>query len=249
MGSIGKTLGPSGLCIVLTAPLLLTGCGRGQDNGAQTSAANAPASGAESVPQSLPMGGSRSRMSFFVTSVGRGRGGDLGGLAGADAHCQALATAEGAGDRMWHAYLSAMATTSRPAVNARDRIGRGSWYNADAKLIAANVEELHSRNRISKETVFTERTDPVNGIADTPNQHDILTGSRPDGTAFQGTEDLTCGNWTSSRAGRAQVGHHDRMGTGAGADSWNSAHASPGCSQEDLLSTGGAGFFYCFAID
>jgi len=233
MKKMGSVLGALTLALLASSYLALAQ-GGGAPGGGQ-----AGRGGPQAPPQP---------MTFFVTSVNKD-GANLGGIAGADAHCQALATAEGAGDRMWHAYLSAMATTSRPAVNARDRIGRGSWYNADAKLIAANVEELHSRNRISKETVFTERTDPVNGIADTPNQHDILTGSRPDGTAFQGTEDLTCGNWTSSRAGRAQVGHHDRMGTGAGADSWNSAHASPGCSQEDLLSTGGAGFFYCFAID
>ncbi len=188
-------------------------------------------------------------MTFFITGAGMGRGGDLGGLAGADAHCQALATAEGAGDHTWRAYLSTMAATNQPAVNARDRIGRGPWYNANADLVAASVEELHRDNRISKDAAFTEKGDPVTGVGDTPNQHDILTGSRPDGTAFGGIDDLTCANWTSNRTGRAQVGHHDRMGQEAGANSWNSAHPSRGCSQEDLRSTGGAGFFYCFAID
>jgi hypothetical protein len=196
------------------------------------------------------MGGIKSRMTFFVTSAGVGRGGDLGGLAGADERCQALATAEGAGDHTWHAYLSTMATKTDAAVNAKDRIGRGPWYNGEADLIAANVEQLHSGdNRISKDRALTEKVDTVNGESDAPNTHDILTGSQPDGTAFDGDDDLTCRNWTSSRTGRAQVGHHDRKGQGRGADSWNSAHASRGCSQQDLQSTGGAGLFYCFAID
>jgi len=196
------------------------------------------------------MGGAKSRTTFFVTSVGSGRGGDLGGLPGADAHCQALATAEGAGDHTWRAYLSTSATGPARAVNARDRIGRGPWYNAEAELIAASLADLHGgRNEISKELAVTEIADPVNGVGDTPNRHDILTGSRPDGTAFPAGDDLTCGNWTSGSGGRAQVGHHDRMGQGAGAGSWNSAHASRGCSPQDLESTGGAGLFYCFAID
>jgi hypothetical protein len=196
------------------------------------------------------MGGAKSVTTFFVTSKAIGKGGDLGGLAGADAHCQTLAKAEGSGDHTWRAYLSTMATTTEPAVNARDRIGKGPWYNGGGDLIAANLEELHSdKNRINKENAVTERLDPVNGVGDTPNVHDILTGSRPDGTAVQGNEDLTCGNWTSSGRSRAQVGHHDRMGQGEGAASWNSAHASRGCSQQDLVSTGGAGLFYCFAID
>lgn len=187
---------------------------------------------------------------FFVTSLGVGKGGDLGGLAGADAHCQALATAEESGDHTWRAYLSTTATKAAPAVHARDRIGTGPWYNAEGLLVAANVAELHGpQSKISKETAVTERLDTVNGVGDEPNTHDILTGSRPDGTAFDGGDDLTCGNWTSNGAGRVQVGHHDRMGQGAGAGSWNSAHASRGCSQQDLQGTGGAGLFYCFAID
>jgi hypothetical protein len=195
------------------------------------------------------MGGAKSVTRFFVTSKGIGRGGDLGGLAGADAHCQALANAEGSGDHTWRAYLSTTATTTSPAVNARDRIGAGPWYNAGGDLVAANVADLHgAESKINKDTAVTERLDPVNGVGDTPNMHDILTGSRPDGTSFEGM-DLTCNNWTSSGAGRAQVGHHDRMGQGDAASSWNSAHASAGCSQHDLESTGGAGLFYCFAID
>jgi hypothetical protein len=143
-----------------------------------------------------------------------------------------------------------MAAGTEPAVNARDRIGGGPWYNSGGSLVAANIEQLHGVDSpINKETAVTERLDPVNGVGDTPNMHDILTGSRPDGTAFDGNEDLTCGNWTSSGQGRAQVGHHDRMGRGAAASSWNSAHPSSGCSQQDLQSTGGAGLFYCFAID
>ena len=196
------------------------------------------------------MGGSKSVTRFFVTSVGMGNGGNLGGLAGADAHCQSLASAEGAGDHTWRAYLSARATESEPATNARDRIGSGPWYNAEGLLVAANIENLHSsENRIRKETAVSERFDVVNGVGDVPNVHDILTGSRPDGTAFTGSGDLTCGNWTSSNDGRAQVGHHDRMGQGESANSWNSAHPSSGCSQQALQSTGGAGLFYCFAID
>jgi hypothetical protein len=196
------------------------------------------------------MGGEKSVTRFFVTSRGVGRGGDLGGLDGADAHCQALAKAEGSGDHTWRAYLSTTATASAPAVNARDRIGTGPWYNSAGVLIATNVEELHGPNsKISKETAVTERLDEVNGVGDTPNVHDMLTGSRPDGTAFPPGEDLTCGNWTSSGAGSAQVGHHDRRGLGEGVNPWNSVHASRGCGQQDLEATGGAGLFYCFAID
>lgn len=196
------------------------------------------------------MGGAKSVTTFFVTSRGTGRGGDLGGLAGADAHCQALARAEGSGDHTWRAYLSTSATADQPAVHARDRIGRGPWYNAEGLLVAANLDELHGAgNRIDKERAVTESLNPVNGVGDTPNLHDIVTGSRPDATAFDAGDDLTCGNWTSSGQGRAQVGHHDRRGLGEGVNSWNSVHASRGCSQEELESTGGAGLFYCFAID
>lgn len=201
-------------------------------------------------PRSLSMGGKKSVMTFFITSRGPGKGGDLGGLRGADAHCQALAKAEGAGDHTWRAYLSTSAAGNQPAVNARDRIGKGPWYNGEGNRIALTLDELHrGMNAIDKENAVTERIDPVNGVGDTPNRHDILTGSQGDGSAFPPGSDLTCSNWSSSGAGRAQVGHHDRQGQGDGSKSWNSAHASRGCSQADLEATGGAGLFYCFAID
>jgi len=204
----------------------------------------------ESVPEVIPMGGAKSVTTFFITSVGVGKGADLGGLAGADAHCQSLAQAEYAGDHTWRAYLSTHATEIDEAVHARDRIGPGPWYNAEGLLIAANVQQLHGDgNRMTKSTATTERLNPVNGVGDSPNRHDILTGSQPDGTAFESNQDMTCANWTSSDEGRARVGHHDRRGRSDGADSWNSVHSSRGCSQQDLVSTGGAGLFYCFGID
>ena len=243
-----RAFGAIGLCAALGPPLFLAGCRRNND--ARAAATKTPVPGPPSAPQSIQMGGAKSVTRFFVTSKGLGRGGDLGGLAGADAHCQALAKAEGAGDHTWRAYLSTMATKTDPAVNARDRIGSGPWYNAGGDLIAANIAQLHSADSgINKETAVTERLDPVNGVGDRPNVHDILTGSRADGTAPVGNEDVTCGNWTSSSKGRAQVGHHDRMGQGEGASSWNSAHLSRGCSQQSLQSTGGAGLFYCFATN
>jgi hypothetical protein len=231
-----KTIG-----MALTLGLALTGCAT------ETPEETPPA--AEAPPESLPMGGAKSVMSFFITSRGPG-GGDLGGLPGADAHCQMLATAEGAGDHLWRAYLSTSATDSQPAVHARDRIGTGPWYNAEGLLIAANLEELHGpENRIGRDNAVTERLDPVGGVDDTPNRHDILTGSREDGTAFPAGENLDCRAWTSSSEGRAQVGHHDRRGRTEGVNSWNSAHATQGCSQEAFQATGGDGLFYCFAID
>lgn len=202
------------------------------------------------VPDMIEMGGAKSVTTFFITSVGPGMGGALGGLDGADAHCQALAEAEYAGDHTWRAYLSTTATGTEPAVHARDRIGTGPWYNAEALLIAADVNALHSDdNNVNKARATTERLDPVNGVGDDPNRHDILTGSQPDGTAFPPGEDRTCGNWTSSGEGSAMVGHHDRVGRGDGVNSWNSEHPSRGCGQDDLVATGGAGLFYCFAID
>lgn len=187
-------------------------------------------------------------LSFFITSVGAGDGANLGGLAGADAHCAALATAVGAGGKTWAAYLSTQAKGGQPAINARDRIGSGPWYNARGVMIAANLEQLHSEAALTgKEGSLTESGATVNGRGDTPNTHDILTGSQLDGTAFPADSDLTCNNWTSSSAGQAQVGHHDRQGGGANPTSWNSAHASRSCSQEDLIATGGNGYFYCFA--
>ncbi len=186
-------------------------------------------------------------MSFFVTSAGPGKGGDLGGLEGADAHCQALAEAAGAGGKTWRAYLS---TSGEGAVNARDRIGSGPWVNAKGVEIAANVDELHAEtNKINKETALDERGQPVKGRGDEPNQHDILTGSQRDGTAFAAGEDMTCGNWTLSGEGAAMTGHHDLVGNPQGINFWNFSHASRGCSQEDLVGTGGAGLFYCFAAD
>lgn len=235
-----------GMIPALAMALALAACGG-------TDAPEEPETAAEATarpPDSLPMGGARSVMSFFVTSRGPGRGGDLGGLTGADAHCQALAKAEGAGDRTWRAYLSTSATDTEPAVNARDRIGAGPWYNAEGFLVAATVDELHGAdNRISKDTAFSERLDLINGVDDTPNRHDILTGSREDGTAYPASDDLTCRNWTSSSEGRAQVGHHDRRGLAEGVNSWNSVHATKACSQEAFQGTGGDGLFYCFAID
>ncbi len=187
-------------------------------------------------------------MSFFITSVGSGDGANLGGLAGADAHCAALAGAVGAGGKTWAAYLSTQASGNQAAVNARDRIGSGPWYNAKGVMIAQNVAQLHSEAALTgKENSLTEAGNLVNGRGDTPNTHDILTGSQIDGTAFPSDTDLTCNNWTSNSAGSAQVGHHDRQGGGANPTSWNSAHGSRSCSQEDLIATGGNGYFYCFA--
>lgn len=183
-------------------------------------------------------------MSFFLTSEGPGNGADLGGLDGADAHCQMLAESAGAGDRDWRAYLST------DTVNARDRIGEGPWHNADGVLIASDVDELHSDDaNIDKETALDENGNVVNGTGDSPNRHDILTGTRIDGTAFDDGEDHTCSNWTSSDEGSAHVGHHDRLARGVPGSPWNDAHPSRGCSQEALRSSGGDGLFYCFAAD
>jgi hypothetical protein len=189
-------------------------------------------------------------MSFFITSVGAGNGANLGGLAGADAHCRRLAEAAGTMGRTWRAYLSAMAAAGAPAVNARDRIGSGPWYNARGVRVASSVAELHGDSvpGLGKQTSLNERGEVVEGRGDTPNRHDILTGSRPDGTAFTDAEDTTCANWTSSGTGSAEVGHHDRQGGGQLPTSWNSAHPSQGCSQEDLRSSGGDGLFYCFGV-
>ena len=189
-------------------------------------------------------------MSFFVTSAGSGKGADLGGLEGADRHCQTLAQAAGAGGRTWRAYLS---TQGQGAVNARDRIGRGPWQNAKGAVVAKDVAELHGENKLDKATALNEKGEPVNGRGDTPNRHDILTGSQADGTAFTGADDMTCGNWTKSGAdGAAMVGHHDRIGLrdDAPSKSWNTSHPTRGgCSQEALRGTGGDGLFYCFAAN
>lgn len=195
----------------------------------------------------------QNRMTFFVTSIGSGKGADLGGLAGADRHCQTLANAAGAGNRTWRAYLSTSAAGGAPAVNAIDRIGRGPWRNANGVVIATDIENLHGNNNITKQTNVTEKGAVVNGRGDTPNMHDILTGSRTNGLAFPAGNDMTCGNWTKSGTdGAVQVGHSDRQGLSDDyyAKSWNSSHASRGgCSQDALKGTGGAGLFYCFAVN
>lgn len=195
-------------------------------------------------------------MSFFVTSEGPGQGGNLGGLEGADRHCQTLAAAAGAGAKTWRAYLSTQAADGKPAVNARDRIGNGPWQNAKGVVVAKSVAELHGdSNNLTKETALSEKGEVINGRGDKPNRHDVLTGSQADGTAFAAGEDRTCGNWTSSTKGAAMVGHSDRVGLrdDAPSKSWNASHPSRGndggCSQADLRSTGGDGLLYCFATN
>jgi hypothetical protein len=192
--------------------------------------------------------GPQETMGFFITSVGSGDGAALGGLAGADRHCHTLAEAAGVRGKNWAAYLSAAARDGQPAVHARDRIGAGPWYNAKGVLVARNVAHLHSDdNALGKENSLSEKGELVNGRGDSPNQHDILTGSMPDGTASGDTTDTTCSNWTSNGEGSAMVGHHDKQGGGVRPTSWNSAHGSRGCSQQNLVATGGNGYFYCFA--
>jgi hypothetical protein len=193
--------------------------------------------------------------SFFVTSNGIGNGGNLGGLAGADNQCQTLAQAAGAGAKTWRAYLSTQEASGKPAVNARDRIGKGPWQNAKGVVIAKDVAELHGANGLTKQTALNEKGEVVNGRGDTPNRHDALTGSQPDGTAFAAGEDRTCKNWTSSTQGAAMLGHIDRIGLrdDDASKSWNSSHPSRGtdggCSQADFKSTGGDGLMYCFAAN
>ena len=190
-------------------------------------------------------------MTFFVTSVGAGKGADFGGLEGADKHCQALAASVGAGGKKWRAYLSTQAAGSTPAGNAKDRIGTGPWQNAKGVVVAKDVADLHGNNNLTKQTALTEKGDVVNGRGDTPNKHDVLTGSQPDGTAFAAGEDKTCGNWTKSGEGSAIVGHSDRTGldTTPPALSWNSSHPTRGCSDPALVTTGGAGLLYCFVAN
>jgi len=218
--------------VAASMALLLAGCtgmAQTQSSGAQQSTA--------------------SPMTFFITSAGSGKGADFGGLAGADKHCQTLAAAAGAGNHTWRAYLS---TQGPGAVNARDRIGKGRWRNAKGVVVANNLEELHGTNNLGKQTSLTEKGEVVNGAGDSPNRHDILTGSQPNGTAFAGTEDRTCGNYTKSGVGNVMLGHHDRTGTNPNPVanvSWNSSHPSAGCSIEDLAKTGSAGYLYCFAAD
>jgi hypothetical protein len=200
--------------------------------------------------------GQQSAMTFFVTSAGSGKGGDLGGLAGADRQCELLAQAAGAGGKTWRAYLSTQGKTTSDTnvVHARDRIGKGPWYNAKGVRVARNVDDLHSAsNNVTKETALNERGQVVAGRGDKPaNRHDILTGSRPDGSAYPSQTDMTCGNWTKSGSdGTAIVGHHDRVGPvdHPWAVSWNSSHNTVGCSQPLLIKTGGDGLFYCFAAN
>jgi len=200
----------------------------------------------------LPLG-------FFVTSVGSGKGADLGGVAGADGHCQKLATEAGAGNRTWRAYLSTQSDGLNPPINARDRIGKGPWANANGAIVANDVAHLHGDtvelgqlgNNVHRTTNLTEKGVQINGVGATPNQHDVITGSKPDGRAYTDAADHTCKNYTSSGEGNVRVGHSDRTNRGAtgGNVSWNSTHDSKGCSQENLVSTGGAGYFYCFAAD
>jgi len=204
------------------------------------------------VASLAPAHAQQGEMSFFVTSAGSGDGANLGGIEGADRHCQQLADAAGAGSKTWRAYLS---TQGAGAVNARDRIGNGPWVNAKGEVIAPDLAALHGENNLTKATALTETEEVVNGRGDSPNMHDILTGSQPDGTAFAEGEDRTCGNWTKNGQGAAMVGHSDRIGLNdtAAAKSWNSSHPSRGpdggCSQADLQSTGGNGLFYCFAAE
>jgi hypothetical protein len=196
-------------------------------------------------------GGGKTGTSFFVTSAGPGQGANLGGLAGADKHCQTLATAAGAGNRTWRAYLSQQPTANVPGINARDRIGKGPWMNAKGAVVATDVENLHGTNNLSKQTALTETGAGINGRGDTPNLHDVLTGSQPNGNFIAGNVNTTCGNWTQSGEGSAMVGHHDKTGLdeSAPAKSWNSSHLTRGCGADALKATGGAGLFYCFAAD
>lgn len=201
---------------------------------------------------SLPAAADPQIMSFFVTSAGPGDGANLGGLEGADKHCQKLGDAAGASKKTWRAYLSASAADGKPAINARDRIGKGPWANAKGVVVAQSVADLHSdANKLSKDTALDEKGNVITGRGDTPNRHDVLTGSQMDGTAFAGSDDKTCGNWTKNAEVSAVVGHHDRIGLNDSAPmkSWNSSHGSRGCSQDDLKATGGDGLFYCFAAD
>jgi hypothetical protein len=236
MKSTGRSIAIAGIAL---AVLLHAGSALTQ---APPPAGAAPPGAAQPPP---PLG-------FFITSKGKGDGANLGGLAGADAHCQALAATVNAGNRRWRAYLSTQAANGQPAVNARDRIGRGPWHNAKGAQIAKDVADLHGdverdRNQINKDNALDEKGAVVNGRGDQPNRHDILTGSMSDGRAWPAGEDRSCRNWTSNGEGSATVGHHDR--TGGGNTSWNQAHASRGCSQANLVATGGDGLFYCFAAD
>jgi hypothetical protein len=223
--------------------LTLAACEAGQTGGEEA----APEAAAEQQVELQTT--SDELMTFFLTSVGMGNGADLGGLEGADNHCVTLAEAVGAVNQTWRAYLSTQTTDGQPAVNARDRIGEGPWHNANGLLIANNVDQLHYDNsNLNYEYALNERGERMNSgaMGDSPNQHDILSGTQMDGTAFGPGEDRTCDNWTSSSEGSALLGHHDRFTRTTPGGSWNSAHPSRGCGQPDLEATGGAGLFYCF---
>jgi hypothetical protein len=227
----------------IVAAMLVTAC---------TPAANQSAGSGTAAPNTSASNASASSMTFFVTSAGSGNGANLGGLAGADKHCQDLAQAAGAGGHTWHAYLSTTASGTAQATNARDRIGAGPWRNSKGDVIAQSVDDLHSaNNKLTKQTALTEKGTMIPGRGDSVNQHDILTGSSSDGRTVAGSDDTTCSNWTSSDQGAAIVGHHDRMGLrdDEPSKSWNSSHPSRGCSQANLVGTGGNGLFYCFAVN
>jgi hypothetical protein len=227
---------------LIVAALMAAGCAQGDGEGDTTDMEEVNPAMQELTPaESGPM-------TFFITSAGPGDGANLGGLEGADAHCEMLADAQGAGGIGWAAYLSTINEDGSAALNARDRIGTGPWHNQAGVLIAGNVDELHTdAANLTKESILTEMGDMVSGRGDDVNMHDILTGSNMDGTAYTGEGYDNCGNWTSNGEGSAAVGHHDRIGGGANPTSWNSAHTSRGCSQENLQGTGGNGFLYCFA--
>ena len=227
---------------LIAAALMMAGCAQGGGNGETVDMEDID------VPMEEITDAAMGPMTFFITSAGPGDGANLGGLEGADAHCETLAAAQGAGGMGWAAYLSTINEDGSAAMNARDRIGTGPWHNQAGVLIANDVGELHSdAANLTKESILTEMGDMVSGRGDEVNMHDILTGSNMDGTAMTGESYDNCGNWTSSGEGSTGVGHHDRQGGGQNPTSWNSAHGSRGCSQEDLQGTGGNGFFYCFA--
>ena len=238
--------------LALCAAALVAGCAGGTTSSpSRTASASSTSGTASSAATGSAASGSRSGMSFFVTSANPGQGANFGGIAGADRHCQALASSAGAGSRQWRAYLSTTSEGGGTAVNARDRIGKGPWQNAKGQTIASSVDQLHGQNNLNKQTALTEKGDGVSGSGDPVNTHDILTGSTPEGRASTATGDTTCRNWTSGTDGSAIVGHHDRRGLRDDdpSKSWNSSHGSRGCGMDALKASGGAGLLYCFAAD